>query len=265
MDFSFNRLFNWRCDRLGSWDRKKAVYYHCFAGTSVKNMVHWFQVIDSGTSLIHFNDHTIPWFANLGKAFVPTVHPVHTSVKYPTKHITTRLHLFCGTGDTCISDTHHLRHHLPHDLTTIHEIDGYGHLDFCWATDAKEKVWDPMIALMEEQHRQMDAEVLPTPLPAAAPAAIPDPDAILPARRSQAGGLVRAAGEETGEPDAGAHRVTFAPGTKETDGDATTDNEDAGSDPEESDDAEIPSVEAAIPPTRANPKRQDSGYDDAGR
>ncbi|KAI8852352.1 hypothetical protein BC829DRAFT_384920, partial [Chytridium lagenaria] len=136
----------------GSIHRKKAIYHHCFGGTSVRTLwFQWFQVIDHGSSLLHYNPNAMHWLTDVGNAFNKTYS--HVPIKYPTKHITTKLHLFCGTADKCISDVEHLLEHLPRG-TEVYEIEGYGHLDFCWAVDVKEKVWDTVIELMKKEEME---------------------------------------------------------------------------------------------------------------
>ncbi|KAJ3094147.1 cholesterol esterase [Phlyctochytrium planicorne] len=200
MDMSFWHLFGWSCGKLGSWDRKMAIYGHCFGGTSVRNLVQWFQVIDHGSSLLHYN----PYFEGMSVFGVgpgkSTKHMPVSPVKYPTKT------LFCGTADRCISDVDHLREHLPKG-TEIIEIEDYGHLDFCWAVDAKEKCWDKMIDLMLARLPKED-------LPASAASAASASSSSAAVERERC--------------------VKFAPGTKLDDG--ASDDED---EEEEGDDASV--------------------------
>ncbi|KAJ3192973.1 hypothetical protein HK101_005653, partial [Irineochytrium annulatum] len=125
---SFSALFNWRCERLGSYRRKVALFNHCFGGTSVRNLVHWFQIMSDGpfhTSLHHYWNgiHGTSLFSNPFN-YTDISHPVN----YPTKHITAKMHLFYGSEDS-ITDRDHLVDHLP-SSTELHEIEGYTHLDF---------------------------------------------------------------------------------------------------------------------------------------
>jgi lysosomal acid lipase/cholesteryl ester hydrolase len=78
---------------------------------------------------------------------LPTEHARKTHTKYPTRHIQTDLHLFCGSRDT-ISDIDYLERHLPAG-TKIHTIDDYEHMDFLWAENAREDFWERMLSVLQ--------------------------------------------------------------------------------------------------------------------
>ncbi|KAI9325838.1 Alpha/Beta hydrolase protein [Zopfochytrium polystomum] len=144
LDTAFKNVLEWEVHRLGSTQRRAALYYHLFSGTSMKNVVHWFQVIEAGGSFQHYVDRRSSW----SDSFVHTSHKISHPIKYPTKHIKTPLHLFVGTKDH-ISDCDHLREHLPRQ-TNFHMVDDYTHMDFLWATDVKECVWDNVLDVLSK-------------------------------------------------------------------------------------------------------------------
>ena len=67
-------------------------------------------------------------------------------VSFPTKHITVPMHLFYGTHDN-VSDEEFLMKQLP-GHAQFYPVDTYGHLDFLWAACAKQKVWDPILDIL---------------------------------------------------------------------------------------------------------------------
>ncbi|KAL2913331.1 hypothetical protein HK105_207209 [Polyrhizophydium stewartii] len=148
IELAFRVVFGWRCDRLGSEERKRILFRNVFSDSSVKSVVHWFQII---------NGRKFRPFASSHAGLLGLPLRGHTQMRdlvapypYPTKHITTKhVHLFCGGSDN-ISDVAYLEKHLP-DHAKIHVVEDYEHLDFLWATDARHKVWDRVIAILKSQ------------------------------------------------------------------------------------------------------------------
>ncbi|KAI8894203.1 Alpha/Beta hydrolase protein [Globomyces pollinis-pini] len=127
-------IFKWDLDKLGTTDRELLLFQNVFSPTSVQNFVHWFQILS--------NDRFAPY--DRGDQPYRSV-PL---LAYPTKHITSKLTLYCGNLDN-IADIEYLENALPCH-TNIHFRD-YEHLDFVWAVDAKEQVWDEIISIMNAE------------------------------------------------------------------------------------------------------------------
>ncbi|KAJ3093207.1 cholesterol esterase [Quaeritorhiza haematococci] len=150
IDGAFHYLFGWKCRNFGPKYRKKALYAHLFAHTSMKTVVHWFQIIHNAQ---------FQTFDQRKSSFIPspTRHSINTPpVKFPTRHIKTKVYMYCG-GDDTISDPEHLKSVMP-SSTVIKVIEGYEHLDFLWAEDVKERVWDEIISVLRSHCQEAPTE-----------------------------------------------------------------------------------------------------------
>ncbi|KAG1092562.1 hypothetical protein G6F42_019173 [Rhizopus arrhizus] len=133
-------LFGWHCKNM-SQDQKLVGYQHLFSMTSVKSIVHWFQIISSGRFQMY--DETpslLPW---------STVNTVidHLPPKFPTKQITTPIAIFYGSADTLV-DFDILKSNLP-PLSYVKNIHGWEHMDFLWAHGLERKVYPDILRLLE--------------------------------------------------------------------------------------------------------------------
>jgi lysosomal acid lipase/cholesteryl ester hydrolase len=107
-------LLQWKLDKFGDIDRQAALFQNVFSTTSMRSIVHWFQIIDHGR-FITFHDHPRSWFG------LECVNPKRTSppVAFPTKHIKTKMTLFCGTDDN-LSDPEFLAKSLSEQVEFHH-------------------------------------------------------------------------------------------------------------------------------------------------
>jgi pimeloyl-ACP methyl ester carboxylesterase len=99
---------------------------------------HWFQIIEN-EEFAHYDTANHTLLPNLPTQFTPTT----PALKYPTRHIKTDLHLYCGERDS-ISDLAYLKNHLP-EHAQMHTIEEYEHMDFLWAECAKEKLYTKIV------------------------------------------------------------------------------------------------------------------------
>ncbi|CAO0791244.1 unnamed protein product [Mucor circinelloides] len=140
IDGAVHFLFGWHCKNM-SQDQKLVSYQHLFSMTSVKSIVHWFQIISSGRFQMY--DETpslLPW---------STVNTVidHLPPKFPTKQITTPIAIFYGSADTLV-DFDILKSNLP-PLSYVKNIHGWEHMDFLWAHGLERKVYPDILRLLE--------------------------------------------------------------------------------------------------------------------
>jgi lysosomal acid lipase/cholesteryl ester hydrolase len=137
---SLQGIFGWELKKFGPMNRRELLYRHLFEDSSISNIVHWFQIIESGEfTMFNSDSHN----------FLPTLQTKFsrkTAIKYPTKHITTKIHLFYGEKDT-ISDVEYLASHLP-EHTSMTMIKEYEHMDFLWADCAHSNCWTHVIDLL---------------------------------------------------------------------------------------------------------------------
>lgn len=166
-EFSFNHIFGWDCRKFGGGEgaageeRKRALYSHLFGHCSVRNVVHWFQIIGGEFSTYASSGEvkTDSSTSSSGGLFSWTPTQPSSTVRpkrLPTKHITTPLHLFHGSDDN-ISDAEYMREHLGgKNNTHFYSIEGYNHMDFLWAECAKERVWDDIIRILNQSNEKSE-------------------------------------------------------------------------------------------------------------
>ncbi|KAI8811916.1 Alpha/Beta hydrolase protein [Cladochytrium replicatum] len=147
IDTTFKILFGWHCDKFGPESRKIALYSHIFSPSSMKTIVHWFQIIDDGRFHM-YNKHSCPKQILLRRVRMDPTNqePSIPPLVFPTQHISTKMFLFHGECDK-ISDPVFLRANLP-PHTRMYQVPGYEHMDFLWATDARTRVWDHVIQVL---------------------------------------------------------------------------------------------------------------------
>jgi len=128
---------------LAGYDKKDLnstripIYYsHTPAGTSVKNVCHFAQLVKSQV----FQKYDYGDLENLIR-----YHSLHPPI-YHFETINTPMILFSGSDDWLAApgDVVWTAKQLPH-LLRIHEITGYNHFDFIWGMSAKNQVYDKII------------------------------------------------------------------------------------------------------------------------
>ncbi|KAI9000219.1 Alpha/Beta hydrolase protein [Gaertneriomyces semiglobifer] len=87
IDVSVKFLFKWRAEMV---PYKNVVYQHLYSYTSVKCVVHWFQIIRNGRFQMYDESPTV----------LPNSTSGHVVPKFPTEHIRTPIALFYGGQDT---------------------------------------------------------------------------------------------------------------------------------------------------------------------
>lgn len=132
IDLCNGSLFNWSGSNIDA-DQKMLSYAHLYLATSVKTVVHWFQIIRSGVFQMYDAggwtvDRTVP--------------------RYPTKHIEVPILLVYGGSDSLV-DINVMRSQLPIGTKTI-EISGYEHLDILWGSRAGKDVFPPVVEFLKE-------------------------------------------------------------------------------------------------------------------
>jgi len=116
--------------------RTPIYFTHTPAGTSVKNMLHFCQLIEAG----RFQKYDYGWAKNL--------YHYHSlkPPQYPIKNIKTEIEFFSGGRDTLADpqDVSWLTTQVK-SLTKHHVIPEYNHLDFIWGESARRKVYKKII------------------------------------------------------------------------------------------------------------------------
>jgi lysosomal acid lipase/cholesteryl ester hydrolase len=123
MDKAVRFLFGWRMEHI-SQAEKARVYRHTYSYSSVKQVVHWFQMIQSGSPGLKM------WDANVTPSRLSHRKPP----LYDTRRIRTencKIYCWVGTKDTLV-DTEGLVDVLPKGTIVTH-VEGLTHLEIMWA------------------------------------------------------------------------------------------------------------------------------------
>lgn len=123
IDLSLKSLFNWRCKNI-TYPQKLAAYPHLYSFTSVKSVVHWFQIIRSGR--FHMFDD------ELESPFTETKY-FYRVASFPTQNITTPIMLVYGKTDSLV-DIDVMLSELP-EGTVAFGVPEHEHLDMIWGDD----------------------------------------------------------------------------------------------------------------------------------
>ncbi|EPY49914.1 triglyceride lipase-cholesterol esterase [Schizosaccharomyces cryophilus OY26] len=120
LSFCLAQLFNWSCESMSPLQRH-ASFAHLYSYTSVKCLVHWFQIMRSAEFRMYDNDQIVhDYFSKHYRA-----------ARFPTKNIRTPILLFWGDSDSLV-DIQPMLNSLPPMAEQI-RIPGYEHLDMIWA------------------------------------------------------------------------------------------------------------------------------------
>ncbi|KAK9718408.1 cholesterol esterase [Basidiobolus ranarum] len=139
IDIAVGFLFGWHSQNIDP-EVKAIVYGHLYSYASVKGVVHWFQIINSGS--FRFFDESPTIFPSSKATNGHICHP------FTTNQITTPIVMFYGGSDS-LCDIEVLKSQLP-KLKNSHEIKHFEHLDFLWARDAKELVYSEVFKVLEQ-------------------------------------------------------------------------------------------------------------------
>lgn len=149
VDKSLVFLFNWKSGNINP-SQKKVGYPHMFSPSSVKSVVHWFQIIDnkrfqmfdeggaSGSKLVYFSG---------------TSKKTNRVASFPTQTITVPCLLIYGKSDMLI-DINKTLENLSCDVELI-GLDGYEHMDTLWSAEVESTVFKNIIRKLNDvNHKQ---------------------------------------------------------------------------------------------------------------
>lgn len=133
IDISNYLLFNWRSENI-SKVQKLSSYAHLYSTTSVKTVVHWFQIM-AAKNFQMFND-----------ANISGLQPI----SYPLKNIKIPIYLVYGDSDSLV-DIEVMTNQLPKEYTTAQCVKGHEHLDNIWGYDVYENVFSHVLRFLGEE------------------------------------------------------------------------------------------------------------------
>lgn len=148
LDKSLDFLFNWKGKNITA-HQKLAAYPHLFSYTSVKSVVHWFQIIRNGTFQMYDDEIQAPISVSSGTKY-------YKVAKFPTRNIRTPIVLVYGGSDSLV-DIKLMMRELPKHTEAI-EISHYEHLDFLWASDVDKLVHPHVLQALEFHSGPMKAK-----------------------------------------------------------------------------------------------------------
>ncbi|KAL2256480.1 hypothetical protein VTK26DRAFT_1604 [Humicola hyalothermophila] len=155
IDLALSFLFNWRTKNI-SHSQKLAAYPHLYSYTSTKSVVHWFQIIRNKSFQMYDDDVQPP----LGLLASSTSRRYTKVARYPTRNIRTPIVLVYGGSDSLVDIKAMLRELPAQTLAT--EIPHYEHLDFLWARDVREQVFqhvfDALESFTDAEHTRQEYE-----------------------------------------------------------------------------------------------------------
>ncbi|KAG0059475.1 cholesterol esterase [Linnemannia elongata] len=138
IDLAVKFLFGWR-SRSMSLVQKAVSYQHLYSFTSVRILVHWFQIIR--TQVFQMYDDVQPRVPYLSSSRSHCPHP------FPTNQISTPIAIFYGGNDSLV-DIQVLLSDLP-EVVGVWEVPAYEHLDFLWAEGLDKYVYPHILELLE--------------------------------------------------------------------------------------------------------------------
>nr|POF17996.1 putative lipase c16a3.12c [Quercus suber] len=139
IDKSLSFLFNWQTHNI-SPHQKLAAYPHLYSFTSVKSVVHWFQIIRNGTFQMFDDEVSAPFAVGNGSKY-------YKVAKFPTRNIKTPIVLVYGGSDSLV-DINLMLKELPKH-TVAKGIPKYEHLDLLWAADVDKLVFPHVLDALE--------------------------------------------------------------------------------------------------------------------
>lgn len=145
IDLSLKFLFNWDTTCI-SPKEKPLLYSHIYAHASVKSVVQWFQMIQSGKFQM-FDDYKSE---NSSTNAGTDSYPGYVLPTYQVQQIRTPVALFCGGRDTLPNNANIINAIPANKRALIHIEEKYEHLDFMWAEDIAPKIFPKILMLLEK-------------------------------------------------------------------------------------------------------------------
>lgn len=134
IDVANYTLFNWKALNIDKV-QKLSSYAHLYSTTSVKTVVHWFQIISAKKFQMYHDESN---FSSLNP------------IEYPLKNIEVPIHLIYGDLDLLV-DIEVMENQLPKKYTTSHPVAGHEHLDNLWGRDAAKIVFPLVLQSLGEE------------------------------------------------------------------------------------------------------------------
>jgi len=138
IDFSLKFLFGWEMKNIAEAE-KAVLYSHLYSYSSVKTLVHWFQITHTRRFQM-YDDNVVA--DNVGTSYKQYLLP-----DYNPARIKCPMALFYGLKDT-IPQMDYLLAEVPKG-TYVHKEEEYEHLDFIWAENAPQRIFPKVVELVQ--------------------------------------------------------------------------------------------------------------------
>ncbi|KAK9235480.1 Alpha/Beta hydrolase protein [Lipomyces kononenkoae] len=139
IDRSLRFLFNWQGKHI-SFHQKVAAYAHLYSFTSVKTVVHWFQIMRHSCFQM-FDDEPSSPVRFYGQAY-------YKVAQFPTRNIRSPITLVYGTADSLV-DIDAMLKELPSHAVAI-PVEDHEHLDIIWGKDVQQEVMPHVLKVLEK-------------------------------------------------------------------------------------------------------------------
>lgn len=136
IDLSNYMLFNWRALNIDKV-QKLASYAHLYSTTSVKTVVHWFQIMKLKDFQMYVDSNSVSL--------------THTTIVYPLTSIKIPIDLIYGDSDSLV-DIDVMLGQLPPETTSSHVVPNHEHLDNLWGRDVHEVVFPKVLLILGEKN-----------------------------------------------------------------------------------------------------------------
>ncbi|KAH7883165.1 Alpha/Beta hydrolase protein [Phlebopus sp. FC_14] len=142
IDTSLRFLFDWHSHNITN-TQKIAAYAHLYSFTSVKSVVHWFQIMRESVFQMYDDD-----ISALSSFHSPHAGRSYRPARFPTRNIVTPIMLLYGDSDSLV-DIKTMLAELP-EHTNVIRLKGYEHLDILWGKDVHEDVIPEVVNTLKE-------------------------------------------------------------------------------------------------------------------
>jgi len=162
IDYCMKFLFGWTCLEIDS-SEKPILYSHIYSYSSVKCLVHWFQITRMKRfQMFDGNISPMNRYDNFDASC--SSYPSYLLPSYQLSKIRCPIAIFYGGKDS-IPETEHLLSEINSECSNnnlqssnlsnsrifIHKEDNYEHLDFIWGKSAPERIFTKVIDLIQQQ------------------------------------------------------------------------------------------------------------------
>ncbi|KAF9524025.1 triacylglycerol lipase [Crepidotus variabilis] len=138
IDVGIGWLFNWTGNNI-SQNQKMAAYAHLYSFTSVKSVVHWFQIMRNAAFQMYDDDFISPVMRTSVSSYRPA--------RFPTKNIVTPIVLLYGDSDSLVHIETMLSQ-LP-EHTVAKPLHSYEHVDILWGENVDKDVFPEVLGTLE--------------------------------------------------------------------------------------------------------------------